>query len=65
MAKFVPREKLGKRALKELNRKRRAAWDFSPVTKTVESKKVYSRKGKARNRVDDGSGFYYFTCPAG
>ena len=57
MAKFVPKDKLGKKALKELNRLRRVTWDFSPVTKTVDSKKIYSRKRKARNRDDYGPGF--------
>ncbi len=57
MARFVPREKLNKKAQKELNRQRRVTWSFSPVTKTVDSKKIYSRKRKARNRDDYGSGF--------
>ena len=59
MVKFVPREKLGKKAQKALDRRRRVTWDFSPVTKTVESRKVYSRKRKARNRDDYGSGFFH------
>ena len=59
MAKFVPREKMGKKARKELDRLRRATWEFSPVTKKVESGKIYSRKRKARNR-DDGLGFFAF-----
>ena len=40
MRKFVSREKLGKKARKELDRQRRVTWDFSPVTKTVESNKI-------------------------
>ena len=62
MAKFVPREKLGKKAQKELNRQRRVTWDFSPVTKTVESRKVYSRKRKAQDRYDD-YGLSFFELP--
>ena len=58
MAKFVPKGKLSKKAQKELNRKRRVTWDFSPVTKTVESRKVYSRKRKAQNRDDYGLSFF-------
>ena len=58
MAKFIPKEKLGKKARKELNRLRRVTWDFSPVTKTVDSRKVYSRKRKALDRDDDGRGFF-------
>ena len=59
MAKFVPKDKLGKKALKELNRLRRVTWDFSPVTKTVDSRKIYSRKRKAQNREDYGLSFFY------
>ncbi len=59
MAGFIPKKKLSKKAQKELNRQRRVTWGFSPVTKTVESKKIYSRKRKARNR-DDGLGFFAF-----
>ncbi len=59
MAGFIPKKKLSKKAQKELNRPRRVTWGFSPVTKTVESKKIYSRKRKARNR-DDGLGFFAF-----
>ena len=57
MAKFVPKEKLSKKAQKELNRRRRVTWDFSPVTKTVDSRKIYSRKRKVRNRDEYGPAF--------
>ena len=53
MAGFVPKNKLSKKAQKELNRQRRVTWDFSPVTKTVDSKKLYNRKRKARDRYED------------
>lgn len=59
MARFVPKDKLSKKALKELNRQKRVTWEFSPVTKTVESKKVYSRKKKAQYRDDYGLSFFY------
>ena len=52
MARFVPKDKLSKKAQKELNRQRRVVWDFSPVTKTVDSKKLYNRKRNARDRCD-------------
>ena len=58
MAGFVSKEKLSKKAQKQLNRQRRVTWAFSPVTKTVESKKIYSRKRKAQNRDDDGLSFF-------
>ena len=60
MAGFVPKEKLSKKARKELDRSRRVTWGFSPVTKTVESWKTYSRKRKAHDRYgDDGMGFSF------
>ena len=59
MARFIPKGKLSKKAQKELNRQRRVTWEFSPVTKTVDSRKIYSRKRKTRNRDDYGPGFYY------
>lgn len=59
MAKFVPKGKLSKKAQKELNRQRRVTWAFSPVTKTVESRKRYNRKKDAHDREDDyGMGFF-------
>lgn len=58
MARFVPKDKLSKKAQKELNRQRRVTWEFSPVTKTVDSKKIYSRKKKAQNRDDYGLSFF-------
>ena len=55
MAKMIPKKKLSKKAQKELNRQRRVLWDFSPVTRTVDSKKLYNRKRNARGRYDDGT----------
>lgn len=52
MARFVPKDKLSKKAQKELNRQRRMLWDFSPVSRTVDSRKVYNRKKRARDRYD-------------
>ena len=59
MAGFVSKNKLSKKAQKELNRQRRVTWDFSPVTKAVESRKIYSRKRKAQNRDDYGLSFFH------
>jgi hypothetical protein len=53
MAKFIPKDKLSKKAQKELNRQRRTMWNFSPVSRTVDSKKLYNRKKRARDRYDD------------
>ena len=46
MKKFIPKEKLGKKARKQLDSEQRTTWAFSPVTKKVESKKLYNRKEK-------------------
>ena len=53
MTRFVPKEKLSKKAQKELNRQRRVTWEFSPVTKTVESRKRYNRKKNSCDRHED------------
>ena len=56
MKKFVPREKLGKKARRALDSERRAAWGISPVSRKVESRKRYDRKKLAHVRDDDGMG---------
>ena len=40
MKKFIPKEKLGKKARKQFDSERRTTWAFSPVTKKMESKKT-------------------------
>ena len=52
MKGFVPREKMSKKQKKELDRAQREAWSFSPVTRRVESKKVYNRKRKSDVREE-------------
>ena len=62
MAGFVPKDKLNKKTQKELNRQRRVMWDFSPITKTVDSKKRYNRKRNARDRYDnDGTSVFHLS----
>ena len=59
MARFIPREKLSRKARKQLDGERRATWTLSPVTKKIDSKKLYSRKRKSHDRDDDdGMGFF-------
>ena len=48
MEKFVARKKMSKRARKLLAAKNRKTWAFSPVTRTVDSKKRYDRKKASR-----------------
>ncbi len=62
MAGFVPRNKMSKKAQKELNRQRRVTWEFSPVTKTVESRKLYNRRKNSYDRHEDyGIGVFQFS----
>ena len=64
MAGFVPKNKLSKKAQKELNRQRRVTWTFSPVTKTVESRKLYNRKRNSHDRNEDyGMGVFNVAYP--
>lgn len=45
MKKMIPLKKQSKRAQREYHLRQRADWgEVNPVTRTVESKKVYSRK---------------------
>ena len=63
MAGFVPKDKLSKKAQKELNRRKRKTWEFSPVTRIADSRKLYSRKKKAHDRYEDyGMGDFLFGC---
>ena len=63
MAKFISREKLSKRARKELDSQKRATWAFSPTTKKVESRKLYNRKKSAHAWKDDfGVGAFDLAC---
>ena len=63
MTKFIPRAKLSKKARKELDTQHRTTWAFAPVTKKIESKKIYNRKKNAHAWKDD-SGMSVFVYPA-
>ena len=54
MTRFIPREKLGKKARKLLDARQRRTWPVCPATKTIDSKKHYSRKRKSCE-WDEGS----------
>lgn len=55
MERFIPYEKLGKKAKKAINDRRRAVWAMSPVTKRTENKKIYNRKKSLRREeLDEG-----------
>lgn len=44
MKKFTPREKLSQKAKKEIDRRARAVWIISPVSRKKEDKTKYNRK---------------------
>lgn len=48
MRKFVEREKMSKKARKEMDSARRAVWGISPVTRRAADKTKYDRKKLAR-----------------
>lgn len=43
---MTSRNKMSKKAQKELNSQKRVTWGFSPVSRVKTSKKVYDRKRK-------------------
>ncbi len=53
MEKFVPKEKMSKKAQRKMAAERRGTWAFSPVTKKIDSKKTYNRKRISRTRYND------------
>ena len=53
MNRFVPRSKMSKKARKKLDGEKRASWAFSPVTRKIESKKIYNRKRVSRTEYDE------------
>lgn len=54
MEKFVPKEKMSRKAQRKMATERRSTWTFPPVTKKIDSKKNYNRKRISRTRYDDG-----------
>lgn len=52
MGRFIPREKLGKKARKAPDSQRRATWSFSPTTLRAECKKRYHRKAHGRKECE-------------
>ena len=41
---MISKSKMSKKAQHELNTQKRVIWDFSPVSRVKESRKVYNRK---------------------
>jgi hypothetical protein len=63
MIRFIPREKLSKRAREALDRAKRTSWDgINPVTRKVENKKIYTRKKSPRWYYDESTGIFVIAC---
>jgi hypothetical protein len=59
MNRFLPREKMGKREKRALDKAKRQVWGaVSPVTRTTENKKGYNRKRSPRWYDDDSTGTF-------
>lgn len=65
MKKFVPREKMSKKERKKLDSEKRSEWTFLPVTRRVESKKVYNRKRISRVHDERGTGVFFRALQGG
>jgi len=58
MDKFIPKEKLSKKAKRELAKARRQTWGgINPVTRKPQNPKAYIRK-KPRYEPDDDTGVF-------
>lgn len=53
MKQFIPREKLSKKARRQLDKQQRRTWTFPPVEKTMGSKKEYKRHRKAHDYQEE------------
>ena len=60
MDKFIPKEKMNKKAKKKKAAEQRGTWAFSPVTRKIDSKKLYNRKRISRARYDDSTRDSFF-----
>ena len=61
MEKFVPYEKLSKKAKRELDLKKRGSWGgLNPVTRMPPNPKAYNRRKAQKWRDDSGSAPFVF-----
>ena len=59
MKAFVPYEKLSKKQRKEIDKAKRATWgEVVPVTRRIDSAKIYNRKKHQREGFDSGAGVF-------
>ncbi|MCL2364355.1 MAG: hypothetical protein FWC71_06815 [Defluviitaleaceae bacterium] len=60
--KYVPLEKQSKRKQREYHAKQRGDWgNINPITRKVESAKIYNRKKSKRERYNSGLDFFVGT----
>lgn len=69
MKKFIPKEKLSKKAKRQKDLGMRKTWGaLSPVTRKAPDIKEYRREKPSRLYDDDGAGVFhiltFFVCPA-
>ena len=65
MTRMIPKEKLGKKARREMDNRQRRSWAFCPATRKVESKKIYSRKRQYRDHQNDWNSGAFFLGQGG
>jgi len=64
MQNFIPKQKLSKKAQRDLNRAKRRTWGaLNPATKKPANPKAYDRR-KVQNGEDDSLRFEPFCLPA-
>lgn len=62
MKKYVPYQKLSKKAKQKVNAKSRRGWsEVSPITRSEKNPKAYNRR-KSRKIDDDFTGFNFCLC---
>ena len=60
MIKFIPKQKLSKKAKRELDQTHRQVWgEINPVTRKFDSKKIYKREKSSRWFHDDGMRIFF------
>ena len=63
MTKFIPYEKLSKKAKRAQDARGRTIWSRSPVTRKPADPKAYDRKKYRKPSLDDGSGAFLYPPP--
>ncbi len=59
MTRFIPRDKMSKKARRQLDRQSRRLWQICPATRVEAGKKRYDRKkNPALSMTDGDAGFF-------